>query len=369
MTPELLIVVDTEEEFDWTAALLAREPSRRARSRPRPARTKSTTASASSRPMSSTIRSRPTRRRSRFLRGLQRRRQGRDRRPSPSLGDAAARRGGHTRNSYHCNLPPELERAKIEALTDAIEAASASARPSSRRAATASAPNTAQGAGRSRLPGRLQPACRTPICPATAARISAARPTGRYWLDEAAACSKCRSASASSAPLRGLGAKARLAVRQSRAPSGCACPACSRAAGLRRPLAADPGRRAGRRAMPADRGDGAARPPHSSASPITARASSPATRPMSATRPISTASSPSIETVLAFFRDAIGGRFTTLSRVHARTVADSAAQPPEPSPRTAAARRGWSPPNASPKKLSAYQSGASAASAISRAIR
>jgi hypothetical protein len=26
-----------------------------------------------------------------------------------------------TRNSYHCNLPPELERAKIAALTDAIE--------------------------------------------------------------------------------------------------------------------------------------------------------------------------------------------------------------------------------------------------------
>ena len=87
--PELLIVVDTEEEFDWSAPFSRDAVATRsipAQARP----TRSTTASASSRPMSSTIRSRPIPPRSPFSRGLEVGGKGRDRRPSPSLGDAAA---------------------------------------------------------------------------------------------------------------------------------------------------------------------------------------------------------------------------------------------------------------------------------------
>ena len=120
-------------------AFLAREPWRRARSRPRRAPMRSTTASAWFRPMSSTIRSRPIPTRWPSCSGLR------------EAGKAEI--GAHlhpwvtppheeavtTCNSYHCNLPPALERAKIEALTGAIEQSlRRAARPSSRPAATAS---------------------------------------------------------------------------------------------------------------------------------------------------------------------------------------------------------------------------------------
>jgi hypothetical protein len=122
MTPELLIVVDTEEEFDWTAPF-----SREARA------TASIPAQARAHEIYDRFGVVPTYvvdhpvatdpEAVAFLKGLR---------------DAGrAEIGAHlhpwvtppfveeitTRNSYHCNLPPALERAKIEALTDAIEAA------------------------------------------------------------------------------------------------------------------------------------------------------------------------------------------------------------------------------------------------------
>lgn len=122
MIPELLIVVDTEEEFDWSAPF-----SREATA------TRSIPAQARAHEIYDRLGIVPTyvvdypvatdAEAAAFLRGLKE--QGR------------AEIGAHLhpwvtpphlepvsrRNSYHCNLPPELERAKIEALTAAIERA------------------------------------------------------------------------------------------------------------------------------------------------------------------------------------------------------------------------------------------------------
>jgi len=120
VTPELLIVVDTEEEFDWTRPF-SRES----------VATRSIPAQARAHEVYDRLGIVPTyvvdhpvatdTEAVHFLRGLR---------------DAGkAEIGAHlhpwvtpphvedvtTRNSYHCNLPPELERAKIAALTDAIE--------------------------------------------------------------------------------------------------------------------------------------------------------------------------------------------------------------------------------------------------------
>ena len=182
--------------------------------------------------MSSTIRSRPTPMRSISCARLQGSRQGRDRRPSPPLGRRRrTTRRSRTRNSYHCNLPPELERAKIEALTEAIEAGFG-ARPTIFKAGRYGfGPNTRQGAGRARLRGRLQlrppyrplrrrrprfprraRTCRTGSTKARAARSAAHRRLfrrdGRAWAAAPPGCSTTA------------------------APSGCASPACSPAAGL-----------------------------------------------------------------------------------------------------------------------------------------
>ena len=122
MTPELLIVVDTEEEFDWSAPF-----SREARA------TTSIPAQARAHEIYDRFGVVPTYvidhpvatdpAAVAFLKGLR---------------DAGkAEIGAHlhpwvtpphveevtTRNSYQCNLPPALERAKIETLTEAIEAA------------------------------------------------------------------------------------------------------------------------------------------------------------------------------------------------------------------------------------------------------
>jgi hypothetical protein len=119
MTPELLIVVDTEEEFDW-----ARPFSRES------VATRSIPAQARAHAIYDRFRIVPTYvidypvatdpAAVAFLKGLR---------------DAGkAEIGAHlhpwvtpphvepvtTRNSYHCNLPPELERAKLAALTEAI---------------------------------------------------------------------------------------------------------------------------------------------------------------------------------------------------------------------------------------------------------
>ncbi len=122
MTPELLIVVDTEEEFDWTAPF-----SRDATA------TRSIPAQARAHEIYDRLGIVPTYvidypvatdpGAVAFLRGLKE--------------GGKAEIGAHLhpwvtpphleevngRNSYQCNLPPELERAKIETLTAAIESA------------------------------------------------------------------------------------------------------------------------------------------------------------------------------------------------------------------------------------------------------
>jgi hypothetical protein len=119
MAPELLIVVDTEEEFDWSKPF-----SRAATS------TRSIPAQASAHALYDRLGIIPTYVVDypvatdpvavAFLRGLKE--------------SGTAEIGAHlhpwvtpphleevnARNSYQCNLPPELERAKIESITDAI---------------------------------------------------------------------------------------------------------------------------------------------------------------------------------------------------------------------------------------------------------
>lgn len=120
MTPELLIVVDTEEEFDWSKPFSRRNTS-----------TRSIPAQARAHEIYDRLGVIPTYvvdypvatdlEAVRFLRGLKE--------------SGKAEIGTHlhpwvtpphdeqvnARNSYHCNLPPELERAKIEAATAAVE--------------------------------------------------------------------------------------------------------------------------------------------------------------------------------------------------------------------------------------------------------
>jgi len=120
VNPELLVVVDTEEEFDWTAPF-----SRQATA------TRSIPAQARAHEIYDRLGVVPTYvidypvatdpEAARFLRGLRdagKAEIGAHLHPwvTPPHSEAVNRR-----NSYHCNLPPELERAKIEALTTAIE--------------------------------------------------------------------------------------------------------------------------------------------------------------------------------------------------------------------------------------------------------
>jgi hypothetical protein len=121
-TPELLVVVDTEEEFDWTAPFSRAHVS-----------TRSIQAQHHAQGIYDRLGLVPT-----YVIGypvardplavayLRRLRE-----------EGRAEIGAHLhpwvtpphhetvspRNSYHCNLPPKLERAKIEVLTEAIEAA------------------------------------------------------------------------------------------------------------------------------------------------------------------------------------------------------------------------------------------------------
>lgn len=120
--PELLVVVDTEEEFDWSGPF-ARE-NVAARSIPAQARAHEVLDRFGVVPtyvVDYPVATDPAA--AAFLRGLKEERK--------------AEIGAHLhpwvtppheeevspRNSYHCNLPPALERAKIEALTYAIETA------------------------------------------------------------------------------------------------------------------------------------------------------------------------------------------------------------------------------------------------------
>jgi len=122
MTPELLIVVDTEEEFDWGAPFSREAPA--TRSIPAQARAHEIYDRFGIVPtyvVDYPVATDPDA--IAFLRGLKqtgRAEIGAHLHPwvtPPYLEEVSAR------NSYHCNLPPELERAKIAALTDAIAAA------------------------------------------------------------------------------------------------------------------------------------------------------------------------------------------------------------------------------------------------------
>jgi hypothetical protein len=122
VTPELLVVVDTEEEFDWTAPF-SREATA-TRSIPAQARAHEIYDRLGVVPtyvVDYPVATDPAA--SAFLRGLKdagKAEIGAHLHPwvtPPHLEDV------NRRNSYQCNLPPELERAKIEALTVAIEAA------------------------------------------------------------------------------------------------------------------------------------------------------------------------------------------------------------------------------------------------------
>ena len=120
MTPELLIVVDTEEEFDWT------RPFSRAN-----VATSSIPAQARAHDIYDRFGMVPT-----YVVDYPVATDPASVRFLAALRDAGkAEIGAHlhpwvtpphveevtARNSYHCNLPPELERAKLAALTDAIE--------------------------------------------------------------------------------------------------------------------------------------------------------------------------------------------------------------------------------------------------------
>jgi len=119
VTPELLIVVDTEEEFDWSRPFSRESVS-----------TRTIPAQAHAHRIYDRFGIVPTYvvdypvatdpEAVRFLRGLEQTGKaeiGAHLHPwvtPPHLEEVSAR------NSYHCNLPPELERAKIAALTEAI---------------------------------------------------------------------------------------------------------------------------------------------------------------------------------------------------------------------------------------------------------
>lgn len=121
MTPELLIVVDTEEEFDWSAPFSRNSVS--VRSIPAQARAHEIFNRFGVAPTYMIDHPVATDANAvHFLRGLREAGKaeiGAHLHPwvTPPHGEEV-----NARNSYHCNLPPALERAKLEALTDAIEA-------------------------------------------------------------------------------------------------------------------------------------------------------------------------------------------------------------------------------------------------------
>ena len=122
MTPELLIVVDTEEEFDWGAPFSRAATA--TRSIPAQARAHEIYDRYGIVPtyvVGYPVATDPAA--AAFLRGLReggRAEIGAHLHPwvTPPHVEAV-----NARNSYHCNLPPDLERAKIAALTEALEAA------------------------------------------------------------------------------------------------------------------------------------------------------------------------------------------------------------------------------------------------------
>lgn len=120
--PELLVVVDTEEEFDWSRPFARENVSTRSiRAQGRAHAILDRFGLVPTYVVDHSVATDPDA--SSYLRGL--------------MDEGRAEIGAHLhpwvtppfeeevsrRNSYHCNLPPELERAKIETITGAIESA------------------------------------------------------------------------------------------------------------------------------------------------------------------------------------------------------------------------------------------------------
>ena len=312
MTPELLIVVDTEEEFDWT-----RPFSRDAIS------TRSIPAQARAHAIFDRFGIVPTYvvdypvatdpAAIAFLAGLK------------AAGKAEI--GAHLhpwvtpphneevnrRNSYHCNLPPGLERAKIESLTAAIEAAFGERPIAFKAGRYGFGPNTARVLSElgyrvdcSRLPHTDLTADDGPDFRGT--------PTDPYWLDRpggllevplsigffgAAAAIGPRldwlfdSPAAARLRLPGMLARSGLVARSRLTPEGV--PEAEQCR-LIETMAAR-----GHRTFSLTYHSPSLEPGHT-----------PYVRDEADLAGFLS----SLQTVLAFFRDRIGGRFTTLSRLH-----------------------------------------------------
>ena len=321
MTPELLIVVDTEEEFDWSGPF-----SRHA------VATRSIPAQARAHRLYDRLGIVPTYvidypvatdpAAVAFLRGLS------------EAGKAEI--GAHLhpwvtpphleevsrRNSYQCNLPPELERAKIEALTAAIEAAFG-ARPTAFKAGR-------HGFGPATARALAELGYRVDCSQLPYTDLSAddgpdfrGLPAEPYWLDEgrgllevpvtigffgAAAAAGPRlgrlfdSPAAARLRLPGLLARSGLVARSRLTPEGVSAEEQCR---LIEALV-----RRGQRTLSLVYHSPSLEPGHT---------------PYVRTDAELDAFLDTLERVLLFFRDRIGGRFTTLSRVYERRAAERAA--------------------------------------------
>lgn len=313
MTPELLIVVDTEEEFDWSRPF-SRES----------VATRSIPAQARAHEIYNRFGIVPTyvidypvatdANAVHFLRGLReagRAEIGAHLHPwvtPPHLEQVNAL------NSYHCNLPPALERAKLEALTDAIEM-SFGARPTIFKAGRYGfGPNTQ----RALVDLGYEVDCS--FVPHTDFSADGGpdfrgRPDAPHWLDEGAGLLEVPltvgyfgamtsladkadwlfdSPGAGTLRLPGLLSRAGLVTRSRLTPEGT--PAAEQC----RLIAAMAAR--GHRLFSLTYHSPSLEPGHT---PYV-KSEADLTRFLA-----------SIETVLAFFRDEMGGRFTTFSRVRA----------------------------------------------------
>ena len=321
MTPELLIVVDTEEEFDWTGpfsrdAVATRSIPAQARAHRLYDRLGIVPTYVIDYPVATDPDAVA------FLRGLS------------EAGKAEI--GAHLhpwvtpphleevsrRNSYQCNLPPELERAKIEALTAAIEAAFG-ARPTAFKAGR-------HGFGPATARALAELGYRVDCSQLPHTDLSAddgpdfrGLPAEPYWLDErrgllevpvtigffgAAAAAGPRlgrlfdSPAAARLRLPGLLARAGLVARSRLTPEGVSAEEQCR---LIEALV-----RRGQRTLSLVYHSPSLEPGHT---------------PYVRTEAELDAFLDTLERVLLFFRDRIGGRFTTLSRVYERSAAERAA--------------------------------------------
>jgi len=321
VTPELLIVVDTEEEFDWTGpfsrdAVATRSIPAQARAHRLYDRLGIVPTYVIDYPVATDPAA------AAFLRGLSEAGQaeiGAHLHPwvtPPHLEEVSRR------NSYQCNLPPELERAKIEALTAAIEAAFG-ARPTAFKAGR-------HGFGPATARALAELGYRVDCSQLPHTDLSAddgpdfrGLPAEPYWLDEgrgllevpvtigffgAAAAAGPRlgrlfdSPAAARLRLPGLLARSGLVARSRLTPEGVSAEEQCR---LIEALV-----RRGQRTLSLVYHSPSLEPGHT---------------PYVRTEAELDAFLETLERVLLFFRDRIGGRFTTLSRVYERSAAERAA--------------------------------------------